>query len=67
MGKTSAIIRLLAVTGGPGFSSGHFYANCLIKAMGIAGPSDGMVLISIAHYNLTDELNRLIKFLDDII
>lgn len=45
-------------------SSGNFYAKRLIEGIGIDDPEDGVVRCSMAHYNTVDEVDRLIKALD---
>ncbi|HET7369791.1 MAG TPA: cysteine desulfurase-like protein [Gammaproteobacteria bacterium] len=45
---------------------GHFYAQRLIDDLGLA-PKNGVVRVSMAHYNTLDEVDRLIEHLDPII
>lgn len=45
---------------------GHFYAYRLINALGI-NPEDGVVRLSLVHYNSEDEVSRLLNALEDIL
>ncbi|HET8551298.1 MAG TPA: cysteine desulfurase-like protein [Gammaproteobacteria bacterium] len=45
---------------------GHFYAKRLIDHLGLA-PQNGVVRVSMAHYNTHDEVNRLIECLDRVL
>ena len=38
---------------------GHFYAYRLLEALGLE-PSDGVVRVSMAHYNTAEEVERLL-------
>ncbi len=51
---------------GFGVGSGHFYARRLVEALGI-DPADGVVRISMVHYNTDDEVERLVAALDEIL
>ena len=42
------------------------YAHRLCEALGI-GPEDGVVRISLVHYNRAEEIERLIGVLDEIL
>jgi selenocysteine lyase/cysteine desulfurase len=46
-----------------GIRWGDFYARRLIDDLGL-GPSDGVVRVSMVHYNTEDEITRLIEVLD---
>lgn len=46
-----------------GIRHGDFYAKRLIEALGLA--PQGVVRVSIAHYNTLDEIDRLIRYLDE--
>ncbi len=65
--KTSREIPIALAKKGIAVSNGHFYAKRLIDTMGIMDAEDGIVRISIAHYNTHEEIDRLIKALDEII
>jgi cysteine desulfurase family protein (TIGR01976 family) len=47
-----------------GIRHGDFYAKRLIEALGLA--PQGVVRVSIAHYNTPDEIDRLIRHLDEV-
>jgi selenocysteine lyase/cysteine desulfurase len=49
-----------------GIRFGDFYAKHLIAALGLAAYG-GVVRVSIAHYNTADEIDRLIRHLDEVI
>lgn len=51
---------------GIGIRFGDFYAIRLIEKLGLQ-PQGGVVRVSIAHYNTTEEIDRLISHLDEII
>jgi len=51
---------------GIGIRFGDFYAKRLIEALGLQGQG-GVVRVSIAHYNTTAEIDRLIGHLDEVI
>jgi len=46
--------------------SGHFYAHRLISDL-VIETKDGVVRVSLAHYNTADEVERLIAALDGIL
>ncbi len=46
--------------------NGNFYAYRCIKALGIKDPEEGVVRVSLVHYNTEDEVNRLIDALADM-
>jgi selenocysteine lyase/cysteine desulfurase len=43
---------------------GHFYAKRAIEALGLA-KADGIVRVSMVHYNTPAEVERLVRALDD--
>ena len=49
-----------------GIRFGDFYAKRLIEALGLQGEG-GVVRVSIAHYNTLEEIDRLIRHLDEAI
>ncbi|MBT4528063.1 MAG: aminotransferase class V-fold PLP-dependent enzyme [Deltaproteobacteria bacterium] len=46
--------------------NGHFYVVRLIEALGIKDPDEGVVRISLVHYNTEAEINRLCQGLKNI-
>ncbi|MCU0959337.1 MAG: aminotransferase class V-fold PLP-dependent enzyme [Pirellulaceae bacterium] len=40
--------------------NGHFYARRCVEALGIGDPDDGVLRVSMVHYNTQDEVQRLI-------
>lgn len=61
--KPSREIAQGANRAGHGIRFGHFYAWRLCEALGLQ-PEDGVVRVSLVHYNTMDEVERLIGFLD---
>jgi selenocysteine lyase/cysteine desulfurase len=49
---------------GIGIRFGDFYAKRLIEALGLQAQG-GVVRVSMAHYNTLEEIDRLIKALDE--
>ena len=62
-GRRSADIPPLVEPERVAIRSGHFYAHRLISDLGIEA-DDGVVRVSMAHYNTAHEVERLIKALD---
>jgi cysteine desulfurase family protein (TIGR01976 family) len=65
-GFPSATIPPQLEDGRVGIRSGHFYAYRLVRDLGL-DPEDGVVRVSMAHYNSLDEVDRLIRGLDRVI
>ena len=63
--KTSKEISKILVSKNIATRNDNFYAWRCLKALGIDA-SDGVVRISLVHYNTIDEVKKLIKVLDDI-
>ena len=53
------------VAGGIGVRNGHVYAYRLCQALGI-NLEEGVVRVSMVHYNTVEEVNRLIEVLDSL-
>ncbi|MDB5894215.1 MAG: cysteine desulfurase-like protein [Rhodoferax sp.] len=51
---------------GIGIRFGDFYAKRLVDKLGLQ-PQGGVVRVSIAHYNTVEEIDRLIRHLDEVI
>ncbi len=47
--------------------NGHFYARRCVEALGIKDPEDGVVRISLVHYNTDQEVGRLIAALEELV
>lgn len=65
-GKSSRDVAQAASAKGIGIRYGNFYAHRLCTAMGI-DPGDGVVRVSLAHYNTPQEVRGLIEFLDGVV
>lgn len=61
--KSSREIACAANDAGFGIRHGHFYAHRLCTALGLV-PEDGVVRVSLAHYNANAEVQRLIDQFD---
>ena len=51
---------------GIGVGNGDFYARRCVEALGL-DPEDGVVRVSMVHYNTVAEVTRLLKALDEIL
>jgi cysteine desulfurase family protein (TIGR01976 family) len=49
-----------------GIRHGHFYSARLVEALGLDA-EDGVVRVSMVHYNTADEIDRLIEILDPLL
>lgn len=61
-GSPEAIVRAVDPHG-IGIRHGHFYSKGILRGLGIE-PSDGVIRVSMVHYNTSAELDRLIAALD---
>jgi cysteine desulfurase family protein (TIGR01976 family) len=64
--RSSREIAQAASEQGLGLRYGHFYAHRLASALGLE-PDDGVVRVSLVHYNSLDEIERLMEFLDTVL
>lgn len=62
----SADIYRSLVDAGVSCGHGHFYAHRLVTALGL-DPDDGVVRLSMVHYNTPDEVARALEVLDPIL
>jgi len=62
-GSSSRRIAEAGNAEGLGFRYGHFYAYRLCEALGLE-PEDGVVRVSLVHYNTLAEVDRLIEFFE---
>ncbi len=65
-GRKSSEIPLLVDPHKIGIRFGHFYAKRLIDYLGLA-ENDGVVRVSMVHYNTVEEVDRLIRVLYEVI
>ena len=63
---SSAKIEHELAARGIGVGSGNFYAHRCIEALGI-DPNDGVVRVSMVHYNTEEEVDQLLSALDEIL
>ncbi len=61
--KSSAKITAVVDRSGIGIRHGHMYAYHLCEALGL-DPEDGVVRISLVHYNTMDEVEKFIEVLE---
>ena len=61
--QSAASLAAALQAGGIGTENGDFYAPRALEAMGI-DPSDGVVRISLVHYNGVEEVERILAALD---
>ncbi len=61
--KSSAEITAVVDRSGIGIRHGHMYAYHLCEAAGLE-PEDGVVRVSLVHYNTPEEIERLIEVFD---
>ena len=61
--RSSAEITRTVDRSGIGIRHGHMYAYHLCEALGL-DPDDGVVRVSLVHYNTLEEIERLIEVLD---
>jgi selenocysteine lyase/cysteine desulfurase len=61
--KTSREITEVVDRSGIAIRHGHMYAYHLCEALGM-DPDDGVVRVSLVHYNTPEEIERLIEALD---
>ena len=62
-GRRSSSIPPVCDAHGLGIRWGHFYAPRLIERLGLT-EQDGVVRVSMVHYNTLEEVDRLISVLD---
>ena len=65
-GMSSYDIAVKAGKENIGIRNGEFYAWRCLQGLGIE-TNDGVVRVSMVHYNTTEEVQRLINFLDTIL
>ena len=63
--KSSTIVEQVDPHG-IGIRFGHFYAYHLIESLGLM-EREGVIRVSMVHYNTLDEVDRLIAVLDKLI
>ncbi len=49
-----------------GVRNGHFYALRCLEGLSIDDPKDGIIRISLVHYNSEEEVSRLVNALEDL-
>lgn len=64
--RSRDVVNAVDKLGGIGIRFGHFYAARLIDALGLP-PDDGVIRVSLVHYNTLDEVDRIIKALQSVI
>jgi len=64
--KSSREITEVVDRSGIAIRSGHLYAHRLCEALGL-DPADGVVRVSLVHYNTVEEIDRLIAVLESVL
>ena len=64
--KSSAEIAAAAHAQNIGIRNGHMYAYRLCEALGL-DPADGVVRVSLVHYNTVEEIDRLIEVFERVL
>ena len=62
----SAVIAKRLADHGIGVGAGDFYARRCVEALGM-DPNDGVVRVSMVHYNTEIEVRKLVSVLDDLL
>ncbi|KAF7592105.1 hypothetical protein BBP40_000710 [Aspergillus hancockii] len=66
--KSQTLVEEVEKRSAYGFRSGHMYSHRLIKdVIGLEDVEDGVVRISMLHYNTEEEMNGLVKVLGEVI
>jgi len=47
--------------------NGHFYARRCLEALGVQDPEEGVIRISLVHYNTEEEVDRLVAGLRELV
>ena len=63
-GRRSMEVAEAAAADGVAIRAGHFYAPRAMAPLGVEDPEDGVVRVSMAHYNTLAEVDRLLASLD---
>jgi selenocysteine lyase/cysteine desulfurase len=65
--SSEGIVTAVEQSSNYGIRSGHFYSKRLCNdVLGLDG-DDGVVRVSLLHYNTEDEVRGLVKVLDDVL
>ncbi len=64
---SSADINTALAKHGIAAGNGNFYAPRVLESMGVADLEDGVVRLSFAHYNSSEEIHTLVNALDTIL
>ncbi|KAI0760934.1 PLP-dependent transferase [Trametes elegans] len=66
--RSSDIVKVFDTKGDVGIRYGHFYAYMLVDSLRPKlDVNDGVVRISLVHYNTVDEVNRIITTLEEVL
>ena len=63
--RSSREIYTALVNAGVSCGHGNFYAHRLVEAIGL-DPEDGVVRLSLVHYNTLDEVAKALSVLEDL-
>jgi len=66
--RSRDIVNVFDQKGGVGIRHGHFYAYTLVDdLLPKVDPNDGVVRISLVHYNTVEEVERIIEILKEVL
>lgn len=67
-GRSSrSVVEAVEAKSNFGFRWGSFYSNRLVEEVLGLDPQDGVVRVSLVHYNTVDEVNGFVKVLDEVL
>lgn len=65
--RTSADITRALHKGGFAMRHGHMYSRRLLEGLAFEDVDDGVIRLSLLHYNTPEEVDRLIAYMDDLL
>lgn len=67
-GKSSKdIVEMIEAKSNFGCRSGHFYSKRMVDDLLGLGDCDGVVRVSMVHYNTEEEIGRYVEVLDEVL
>lgn len=64
--KSPDVVAAFDKKGGIGIRYGHFYAYTLLQQLGVT-PEEGVVRISLVHYNTVAEVDKIVEILKEVL
>ncbi|KAM0350989.1 hypothetical protein ACHAPU_002767 [Fusarium lateritium] len=65
--NSRSVVAAIEANSSLGLKHGHFYSHRLVKDIFDLDTADGVVRVSMAHYNTRDEIETVISTLEDVI